>query len=211
MEQQSAVRIVVCDSQPVFRYGLKQFLDTTTHLRVVGEVSDPLQAAEAVRQLSAQVLVVTAPGSAAATPGLNALAELSRQVRCIVVTDGTRFIPPTQLAVAGMLSRESPTGAFLDCIDCVLRSQCWPDDEPCRPTVAATAPAPKYKLTRREAQIVSAVADGASNKDIAVQLSISEDTVKHHMSNIFDKVGVHSRLELAVFALYHGVVTMYGA
>jgi two-component system, NarL family, nitrate/nitrite response regulator NarL len=50
------------------------------------------------------------------------------------------------------------------------------------------------------------VADGGANKEIAAQLSISEDTVKHHLSNIFNKVGVDSRLGLAVFALYHGLV-----
>ena len=55
-------------------------------------------------------------------------------------------------------------------------------------------------------QIVQAIGDGLTNKDIALTLGISEYTVKHHVTRIFDKVGVDSRLELAMFAIYHGLV-----
>jgi len=64
---------------------------------------------------------------------------------------------------------------------------------------------PVTLLTRRELQIVSAVVAAYSNKDIAAQFAISETTVKHHLSNIFDKLGVSSRLELAMFAKHHGL------
>ncbi len=56
-------------------------------------------------------------------------------------------------------------------------------------------------LTRRELQIIAAVVSGYSNKDIANHFRISESTIKHHLTNIFDKVGVSTRLELALFAL----------
>jgi len=61
-------------------------------------------------------------------------------------------------------------------------------------------------LTKRELQIVSAIGDAMSNKDIAVQLGISEYTVKHHLTSIFNKVGVYSRLELAMMATHHGLI-----
>jgi len=61
----------------------------------------------------------------------------------------------------------------------------------------------KYGLTARELEIVSAIVDGQSNRDIALTYGISEYTVKHHLTRIFDKVGVFSRLELAVFAIHH--------
>ena len=60
-------------------------------------------------------------------------------------------------------------------------------------------------MTPRERQVVRTVAAGFTNKDIAAQLRISEDTVKHHLTNIFDKVGVSTRLELALFATAHGL------
>jgi two-component system, NarL family, nitrate/nitrite response regulator NarL len=66
--------------------------------------------------------------------------------------------------------------------------------------------AKRFRLTRREMDIVTAVAAGESNKGIAQRLSLSEDTVKHHVSHVFDKLGVYSRLELAVFAINHKLV-----
>ena len=66
-------------------------------------------------------------------------------------------------------------------------------------------PAPKkdFGLTSRELQLVGAVVAALGNKDIAKSLGISEKTVKHHLTNIFDKLGVSSRLELALFAVHH--------
>jgi DNA-binding NarL/FixJ family response regulator len=64
----------------------------------------------------------------------------------------------------------------------------------------------KFGLTPRERQIVGAVVAGYTNKEIAGRFSLSEDTVKHHLSNIFDKLGVSSRLELALFAVNHQLV-----
>jgi DNA-binding NarL/FixJ family response regulator len=61
-------------------------------------------------------------------------------------------------------------------------------------------------LTKRELAIVGAIVEGHSNKDIARKFSISEDTVKHHLTNVFDKAGVSSRLELALFAVHHKLV-----
>jgi DNA-binding NarL/FixJ family response regulator len=66
--------------------------------------------------------------------------------------------------------------------------------------------APDYGLTRREWDIVRSIGEAMTNKDIANQLGISEYTVKHHLTSIYDKVGVYSRLELAVRATHHGLV-----
>ncbi len=213
MDLSLTVRVVVADPQPVFRYGLRLLLDSTEHLRVVGEAADPSEAMDAVRQLQPDVLVMTPGNSAAGLDALRTLAKLPKPVRCIVVTNGesedTQF-KAAAVPLGCLLPRDSTGPAFVSCIQCVMRHQCWPVRRT-EDVIAAAAPVPngarkRYGLTSRETQIVTAVADGASNKDIAVKLAISEDTVKHHMSNIFDKVGVHSRLELALFALYHGVV-----
>jgi DNA-binding NarL/FixJ family response regulator len=68
---------------------------------------------------------------------------------------------------------------------------------------APRAPSPIDTLTRRELRIVAAIVDGATNRDIAERLGLSEQTVKNHLSHIFDKVGVSNRLELALFAIHH--------
>ena len=72
---------------------------------------------------------------------------------------------------------------------------------------AAAVPEKKtYGLTPRELEVVSCIVEGCSNKDIAKQFTISEETVKRHLSNIFDKTGVSTRLELALFAISHKLV-----
>ena len=75
----------------------------------------------------------------------------------------------------------------------------------------AAAQSPQFGLTSRELDIVSAVRRGESNRAIARRLALSEDTVKHHLTNVFDKTGVASRLELALFAMQHGLGENTGA
>jgi two-component system, NarL family, nitrate/nitrite response regulator NarL len=65
---------------------------------------------------------------------------------------------------------------------------------------------PNFGLTKREMEILTAIVEGLSNKEIARKFSLSGDTVKHHLTNIFDKVGVVSRLELALFAINNRLV-----
>jgi DNA-binding NarL/FixJ family response regulator len=64
----------------------------------------------------------------------------------------------------------------------------------------------KFGLTARELQIVAAILSGCTNKDIADRLALSPQTVKHHLANIFDKLGVSSRLELALHAVHHRLI-----
>jgi two-component system nitrate/nitrite response regulator NarL len=222
MAPSMAVRVVVADRLPVFRYGLKRLLDSTRHLRMVGEAEHPAEAVEAVRRLDPDVLVLSFEPDEDGLHVMRALAASASRVRCVVLTNRDECPPSLASAhpsIGCVLPRTSTGRDLLHCIECVVRHQCWPVPEgakECRRVATAEAPLQaqaqaeprgrRYGLTQRETQIVAAVAEGGTNKDIASLLTISEDTVKHHMSNIFDKVGVHTRLELAVFALYHRVV-----
>ena len=92
------------------------------------------------------------------------------------------------------------------------RRHTWPGGPPltlrCTRTVMWTTP---VAVTPRQLEIVSAVALGGTNKEVAQHFSISEETVKRHLSNIFEKLGVFSRLELAIFALNHGLIDGAGS
>lgn len=192
----------------MFRLGLRRLIETRSSVHIVGEASEPSQAVEIVRERDADVLVVTAVSPPGDAEALRVLTQLAPKARCILVTDeDASAIALGNRAVGCVLPRVSTGSTFVRCIECVLQHQCYPVPR-CGESGRLPAPAasPRYRLTGRETQILAAVAEGASNKDIAQQLAIAEDTVKHHISNIFDKFGVHSRVELAVFALYHGLV-----
>ena len=100
-------------------------------------------------------------------------------------------------------------------IQAVLRGEYWVGRESVSdlvqtlrelmPPAGAEAKKVKFGLTPRELEIISAIVAGYSNRDIAQKFSISEQTVKHHLTNTFDKLGVSTRLELALFAVNHGL------
>jgi two-component system, NarL family, nitrate/nitrite response regulator NarL len=149
--------------------------------------------------------------------GLDTLRELSsdaRSVRVILLTaaaEKEQIVEALQLGARGVVLKDSATQILLKSIRAVMNGEYWVGRESVsnlvqylRTLVTPASAFPqrnKYRLTPRELEIIAAVVAGFANKEIAQYFKISEDTVKHHLSNIFDKVGVSSRLELALFAV----------
>jgi len=115
------------------------------------------------------------------------------------------------LGAHGVLLKDALASALCDCVRAVARGDYWIGREEVRDLVQALrrvdqpapAPSPADTLTARELQMVGAVFEGASNRDIALRFNLSEQTVKNHLTKVFDKVGVSSRLELALYAGHH--------
>ena len=124
---------------------------------------------------------------------------------------GTQIVEALQLGARGVVLKDSATQLLLKAIHTVMSGEYWVGRESVSNLVQYLrtlmqssndeARQRKFGLTPRELEIVSAVVAGYSNKEIAEYFKISEDTVKHHLSNIFDKLGVSTRLELALFAV----------
>jgi two-component system, NarL family, nitrate/nitrite response regulator NarL len=116
-----------------------------------------------------------------------------------------------QLGAAGVVLKTAPPDLLFKSIRAVILGQHWIGRECVSDLVQALrsyaeappAPRVRFGLTPRELEITSAVVGGFSNKEIAKKFVLSEDTVKHHLTNIFDKVGASNRLELALFAVHH--------
>jgi DNA-binding NarL/FixJ family response regulator len=213
------VRIVLADHQPIFRDGLKWLLQSEPGFVVVGEAGTASQALQMVGELSPDVMLLDMklPGG-----GLNVLKKLGampQPVRPIALTESIEkdvLVEALKHGARGVILKESTTELLFKSIRSVLENQYWVSRQDIGRLIdamrqltqqhAADAHAKRFKLTRREMDIVSAVAAGESNKGIAERLKLSEDTVKHHVSSVFDKLGVFSRLELAVFAINHKLV-----
>jgi two-component system, NarL family, nitrate/nitrite response regulator NarL len=219
MENSRIIRIVLADHQLIFRDGMKSLLEAQPDFAVVGEAGGATQALRLVRDLHPDVLVLdmTMPGGGLAV--LKKLTAMPQPVRVIALTAATdRETMMTALSngARGVIGRETTAAMLVKSIRTATTDQYWigRDDvgfiveQMRRLTQQAEAEqhAKKFRLTRREMDIVTAVAAGESNKGIAERLSLSEDTVKHHVSHVFDKLGVYSRLELAVFAINHKLV-----
>jgi two-component system nitrate/nitrite response regulator NarL len=211
------VRILLADDHPIFRDGLRRLLEAEPDLKVIGEACDGAEAVKMARQLKPDILLLDL--AMPRMPGLEALREMSAgpvssSVRVILLTaaaEKKQIVEALQLGARGVVLKDSATQLLLKSIHTVMSGEYWVGRESVSNLVqylrnlvqssGEEAKQKKFGLTPRELEIVSAVVAGYSNKEIAEYFKISEDTVKHHLSNIFDKLGVSTRLELALFAV----------
>ena len=211
------VNLVICDDHPIFRDGLRRLLESETGFSVIGEAANPRDAVTAVRVQQPDVLLLDLmmPGGG----GLAALRQLfaePTQTRIVLLTaaiERNEQLAAASLGVRGIITKESATSLLFKCIRSVMAGEYWFGKESVKDLsdalqqrAHARRPSEAGALTPRELDIVAAIVDGAGNKDIAQQFGVSQQTVKNHLSSIFDKLGVSTRLELALYAINHNVL-----
>jgi two-component system nitrate/nitrite response regulator NarL len=212
-----SIRIVIADNQAIFRSGLRLLLESDKNLKVVGDAAEPIAAVELVRQHKPNLLLLdlAMPNGG----GLGALRELAREpvagTRIVILTaaiERADQMIAIQLGAHGILTKDTTPELLLKCVRCVVGGQYWLGHQTVSDLVDAIVLKPsdhrpsKATLTSRELDIVAAIVDGASNREIAEQFKLSPQTVKNHLSSIFDKLGVSNRLELALYAVNHRVL-----
>jgi DNA-binding NarL/FixJ family response regulator len=213
-KKEPSVRIVIADDHTIFRDGLRRLLEAEPELEVVGEAADGNEAVARTREHKPDILLLDL--AMPRVPGMEVLRELSSngdglRTKIIVLTaavERLEIVQALQLGARGVVMKEAATQLLMKAIRTVMIGQYWIGREAVgdivefmRSNPSGEKPPRNYGLTRREMDILSTIVAGLSNKEIARKFSLSEDTVKHHLTNIFDKVGVASRLELALFAI----------
>jgi DNA-binding NarL/FixJ family response regulator len=214
MSKPRSVRIAIADDHQILRDGVRRLLESEPGFEVVAEGVNGLDVARITRDVQPDVMLLDV-----AMPrmgGVEALTTIqfgtTRVILLTAAIDPSELLRAIQLGARGVVLKESATRLLIDGIHRVMDdkyiigAEVANDRDHAARQVSAQQTR-QFELTPRELEIVAAIVDGDSNRDIADRLDISLQTVKHHLTNIFDKTGASSRLELAVFAIRHGLVT----
>lgn len=201
------IRVLIVDDHAVVRTGLAALLRTTDDLELVGEASGGEQAVLLAGELQPDVVLMdlSMPG----LDGIGATARLAEQnpaTHVLVLTsfsDQARIMDALQAGAEGYLLKHSEPEAILDGIRQVVGGGSPLDPKAARILLSSRRTNTDTHLTDREREVLGMVRDGQPNKVIARRLGISERTVKAHLTNIFQRLGVADRTQAALWAQRH--------
>ena len=216
-KSKQAIRILVADDHAIFRDGLRKLLEGADDVQIVGEASNGIECTKMLAKLKPDILLLDL--RMPEKDGLAVLEEVNfdtLQTRVIVVTaaeDDRDVVRAMRLGARGVVLKQSASDLLLKSIRKVYDGEIWLDNRMTAEVVEAFKKSAesgqrreKPLLSEREKEIVQLVAQGFRNREIGEKLFISEQTVKNHLHNIFDKLGVSDRLELALYAIHHRLI-----
>ncbi len=200
-------------------------LEMDPKIRVVGEARDGREAAELARKLKPNlVLMDLRMPRCNGMEALKLFQRLSLPLRILILATEVRkleIVEALNHGASGIVLKETATQLLRKSISTVMAGQYWIEREGVSESVQELekesgavlgmvlleSPNKNWRLTPREEQIVGEVVSGKTNNEIAETLGVSVQTVKHHLTSIFDKVGVYNRLELALFCVNYSILT----
>jgi two-component system nitrate/nitrite response regulator NarL len=211
------VRILVADDHAIFRDGLRKLLEGAEDVQIIGEASNGNECVKMLARLKPDILLLDL--RMPEKDGLGVLEEINFdtvQTRVIVLTaaeDDRDVVRAMRLGARGVVLKQSASDLLLKSIRKVHDGEIWLDNrmtaeviDAFKKSAEAGQRREKPLLSDREKEIVQLVAQGFRNREIGEKLFISEQTVKNHLHNIFDKLGVSDRLELALYAIHHRLI-----
>src|ERR1700676_3805063 len=220
-KKKATVRIVIADDHPIVRDGLKKLLLLEDDFEIVGAAGDGREVIEKVQALDPDVLLLDLRmPNLDGLSALQSLQQTNKRTRVIVLTaseDKNEVVQAMKLGCSGIVLKQTAPELIVKSIRKVHGGEIWLDSNTTAAVMrqfavpgeiggsGAGKSRERSPLSQREREIVQLVAQGYKNKKMAGKIFISRKPVKNHLHNIFDKLGVSDRLELALYAIHKGL------
>ena len=220
-DSKGTIRVIVADTQAIFRVGLRKIFALEDDIRVVGQAESLDQTIAAIQKFSADILIFEAALSPNPADAVSDLLRQNTSCRLVVVLqepDQEMTLDLFRRGAHSIVSREIEPEILVECLRKVAQGESWLESHAVAWVLEAyrtqgVRPAgsrPKVSLTPKESLIVSCVTQGMKNKEIALRVGTTEQVVKNYLRKVYDKLGVADRLELGLYCLSHRVLEGVG-
>lgn len=213
-----SIKVMLTDDHGLVREGVKCLLESDNRIKVIGEAKDGVECLEKLQILKPDILILDIN-----MPNMNGIEVLGKirktdkLLKILILTmqsDIEDLIRAIDLGVDGYILKECDSIDLVNAINSIINGEKYisPKLTEMMDSVMNNRRDELNKcktLTKRELEILIQVAEGMFNKEIAINLDISERTVKNHISNIFKKIDVSDRTQAAVFAIKNNIVRLY--
>ncbi len=202
------LKMVLADKQAIFRAGIAKVLGVEDEIRIVAQVQSPDQIPMSLEKFRPNVLAFAAN----LAPNLHELISSATQTKTrliILAETGENGHAYVNQGVHGVVYRNVTGPALLECVRKVAGGETWIQPQTLAPEEAENdmvGARVRDRLTPKELRIVALIVQGYKNKDIATELGTTEQVIKNYLRNIYDKIGVSDRLELALFTIHHRIL-----
>ncbi len=216
------IRVLIADHSPVILEGLRSVLQRTPDIQVAGAAGNRVEILDRAVQVDPDVILIdpNLPKVEALTVlrSLKTRAPRSKVILFAPDRNEDEFVAVIKCGCSGILLKDAGPALIEKSIQKVHAGEIWLDSQTMATIIRQLAHPPETRsahrngkasrsaeLTRRERRVAALVAHGYKNKQIAEAMFVGEQTVKNHVHNIFEKLGISDRLELALYAIHYGL------
>ncbi len=213
-----SIKVMLTDDHALMREGIKHLLEFDGSIEVIEEASDGIECLQKLEKIHPDILLLDI--NMPEMNGIEVLEELKRRedpLKVLILTVHSEveyLVKAVDIGANGYILKDSGSSELKQAINVIMSGESYiqPSLLPALNSRLINRDVDQDKLqtlTKREIEILTQVAGGMFNKEIAVNLNISERTVKNHISNIFRKIDVSDRTQAAVFAIRNNIVKLY--
>jgi DNA-binding NarL/FixJ family response regulator len=199
------LKILLADDQAIFRAGIAKVLAVEDDIRIVAQAQTAEQMTSAIEKMRPNILVVSSRFHVDLRGVANSAAKAKGRL-VVVAENGENAAQYLNIGAAGVVYRNITGTALVECVRTVARGERWIQDANVAAEISENdmvAVRVRDRLTTKELHIIALIVQGYRNKEIATQLGTTEQVIKNYLRNVYDKIGVSDRLELALFTIHH--------